>query len=44
MYLQPTKMADFDQVQSVQSLSTDNDKKGLLSLKIMGANEVCTHV
>ncbi|XP_030838872.1 focal adhesion kinase 1 isoform X2 [Strongylocentrotus purpuratus] len=35
----PTKMADFDQVQSVQSLSTDNDKKGLLQLKIAGANE-----
>ncbi|XP_030838873.1 focal adhesion kinase 1 isoform X3 [Strongylocentrotus purpuratus] len=38
----PTKMADFDQVQSVQSLSTDNDKKGLLQLKIAGANE-CDH-
>ncbi|XP_072170452.1 focal adhesion kinase 1-like isoform X2 [Diadema setosum] len=35
----PTKMADFEQVQSVQSLSTDNEKKGLLQLKIAGANE-----
>ena len=37
---QPTKMADFTQVQSVQSLGTDNDKKGLLQLKINGGNEV----
>ncbi|XP_072026060.1 focal adhesion kinase 1-like isoform X2 [Amphiura filiformis] len=35
----PTKMADFTQVQSVQSLSTDNEKKGLLQLKINGGNE-----
>ncbi|XP_071953746.1 focal adhesion kinase 1-like isoform X3 [Antedon mediterranea] len=35
----PTKMADFSQVLSVQSLTKDKDKKGLLQLKITGANE-----
>ncbi|XP_033122911.1 focal adhesion kinase 1-like isoform X5 [Anneissia japonica] len=32
-------MADFSQVLSVQSLTKDKDKKGLLQLKITGANE-----
>ncbi|XP_038056830.1 focal adhesion kinase 1-like isoform X2 [Patiria miniata] len=37
----PTKMADFTQVQSVQTLGGDmeNNKKGLLQLRISGANE-----
>ncbi|XP_071808056.1 focal adhesion kinase 1-like isoform X2 [Asterias amurensis] len=37
----PTKMAEFTQVQSVQTLGGDmeNNKKGLLQLRISGANE-----
>lgn len=35
----PTKMADFSQVQSVQTIGSENEKKGLLQLKIGGANE-----
>ncbi|XP_071837468.1 focal adhesion kinase 1-like isoform X4 [Apostichopus japonicus] len=35
----PAKMADFSQVQSVQTIGSENEKKGLLQLKTGGANE-----
>uniref|UniRef100_A0ABM0MXC6 Focal adhesion kinase 1-like n=1 Tax=Saccoglossus kowalevskii TaxID=10224 RepID=A0ABM0MXC6_SACKO len=35
----PTHMADFSQVVSVQVTSTENERKGILQLKIAGANE-----
>lgn len=41
VYFQPTHMADFSQVQSIQTLSLD-DGKGVLELRIAGANEPLT--
>lgn len=39
--LQPTHLADFNQVQTIQySNSEDKDRKGMLQLKIAGAPEV----
>jgi len=38
---QPTHMADFSQVQSIQTLRLD-DGKGVLKLRIAGANEPLT--
>ena len=38
---QPTHLADFNQVQTIQySNSEDKDRKGMLQLKIAGAPEV----
>lgn len=40
-FLQPTHLADFNQVQTIQySNSEDKDRKGMLQLKIAGAPEV----
>ncbi|XP_070556782.1 focal adhesion kinase 1-like isoform X4 [Ptychodera flava] len=43
----PTHMADFGQVVSLQVTSTENERKGILQLKIAGANEFpcnyCSH-
>lgn len=42
VFLQPTHLADFNQVQTIQySSSEDKDRKGMLQLKIAGAPEVC---
>lgn len=42
VFLQPTHLADFNQVQTIQySNSEDKDRKGMLQLKIAGAPEVC---
>ena len=35
-------MAGFDQVQSIQTLSSDHDMKGILQLRITGAAEPLT--
>lgn len=41
VFLQPTHLADFNQVQTIQySNSEDKDRKGMLQLKIAGAPEV----
>ncbi|XP_077991126.1 focal adhesion kinase 1-like isoform X2 [Glandiceps talaboti] len=43
----PTHMADFSQVVSLQVTATENERKGILQLKIAGANEFpcnyCSH-
>ncbi|CAH1775355.1 unnamed protein product [Owenia fusiformis] len=38
----PTHMADFQHVQSIQTVASDNDLKGVLQLKIAGAVEPLT--
>ena len=35
-------MADFEQIQSIQTVANENDLKGLLKLKIAGATEPLT--
>lgn len=41
LVLQPTHLANFNQVQTIQySNSDDKDRKGTLQLKIAGASEV----
>ena len=40
IFLQPTHLADFHQVQTIQySTSEDKDRKGVLQMKIAGAPE-----
>lgn len=35
-------MAEFDQLQSIQTVSSENDLKGLVQLKVKGAQEPLT--
>ena len=39
---QPTLLAEFSQVQSIQTVASDSDLKGLLQLKVAGASEPLT--
>lgn len=41
-FLKPTKLADFDKVQSIQTLTNESDLKGVLQLRIAGAAEPLT--
>lgn len=44
MSLQPTHLANFNQVQSIQySALEEKDRKGMLQLNVAGAPEVKTH-
>ena len=35
-------MAEFDQIQSIQTMASENDLKGILQLRISGASEPLT--
>lgn len=44
LFLQPTHLANFNQVQSIQySALEEKDRKGMLQLNVAGAPEVKTH-